>query len=252
LLNLQDILSGFLPIDLTEMDSVQLMSRTDTKFMFSEAQLKEFMPDLAQYYRVLEVAGLRQSRYDTLYYDTPEFLHYTQHQNGKRHRFKIRKREYVESQLSFLEVKEKSNKGRTFKSRIRLAELNESLDERAQKFVGARASYVEDLEPKLWNSFARTTLVDTVAGERVTLDTNIAFRWNGVEQKLAGFVIAEVKQNRNSRHSHFSQQMKSRLIRPEGISKYCLGVAMLFPQIKSNTFKEKLLKIQKITSIHAE
>jgi hypothetical protein len=251
LLNLQDILSGFRPIDLTEMDSVQLMNRTDTKFMFSEDQLREILPDLAQYYRVLEVEGVRQSRYQTLYFDTPDFLHFKQHQNGKRHRFKIRKREYVESHLAFLEVKEKSNKGRTAKSRIKLPDITESLDERANKFVDSKASNTAGLEPKLWNSFTRTTLVDTVAGERVTLDTNIAFRWQGVERRLDGFVIAEVKQDGNNRHSRFIQHMKSRLIRPEGISKYCLGVAMLFPHIKANTFKEKILKIHKITGTWA-
>lgn len=252
MLNLQEILSGFRPIDLTEMDSVQLMNRTDTKFMFAEALLQEILPDLAKDYRVLEVEGVRQSRYQTLYFDTKDFLHFTQHQNGKRHRFKIRKREYVESNLAFLEVKEKSNKGRTAKSRIKLPELNELLDERALKFVDSKASHTKDLEPKLWNSFTRATLVNTEAGERVTLDTNIAFRWNGQERELKGFVIAEVKQDGNNRHSRFIEHMKSRLIRPEGISKYCLGVALLFPKIKANTFKEKLLRIDKIVGKHAK
>jgi hypothetical protein len=252
LLNLQEILSGFQPIDLTEMDSVQLMNRTDTKFMFTENELHEILPDLAKDYRVLEVAGIRQSRYQTLYFDTPNFLHFTQHQNGKRHRFKIRKREYIESNLSFLEVKEKSNKGRTAKSRIKLAELDEILDERAQKFIDSKADGTENLEPKLWNAFSRTTLVNTEAGERVTLDTHISFHWNGMEKRLIGFVIAEVKQDGNNRHSRFIEHMKSRLIRPEGISKYCLGVAILFPKIKANTFKEKILRIHKLLAKNGE
>jgi hypothetical protein len=45
--------------------------------------------------------------------------------------------------------------------------------------------------------------------------------------------------------------MKSRLMRPDGISKYCLGVAMLYPELKSNNFKEKILKIQKISQSYA-
>ncbi len=252
MLNLEDILSEFQSIDLTEMDSVQLMNRTDTKFMFSEEQLMEFLLGLAENYRVLSIAGIRQSRYKTLYYDTPGFLHFLQHQNGKRHRYKIRKREYVESNLSFLEVKEKSNKGRTLKSRIRLQELFEALDQKGQNFIESKADFSKVLEPKLWNSFTRTTLVDTIAGERVTLDTNISFSWQGIRKDLAGFVIAEVKQDGNNRHSKFIQHMKARMIRPEGISKYCLGVALLFPHIKSNTFKEKILKIKKITTLHGE
>ncbi len=240
------ILSGFEPIDLAEMDGVQLMNRTDTKFMLSKKSLLEILPDLANQYRALEVEGARQSRYQTLYYDTNDFHHYLQHQNGKKHRFKIRKREYVESHLSFLEIKEKSNKGRTFKSRIKLKVLEELLDERGQHFIETKSDFTDGLEAKLWNSFTRTTLVDTIAGERVTLDTNIGFRFDGRNVDLPDLIIAEVKQDGANRHSSFIQHMKTRLIRPEGISKYCLGVALLYKEVKSNTFKEKILRIQKI------
>ena len=243
-----NILSGFQAIDLTEMDGVQLMNRTDTKFMLNLATLIDILPDLSQQYRVLEVENCRQSRYQTLYFDTPDFHHYLQHQNGKKHRFKIRKREYIESDLSYLEIKEKSNKGRTFKSRIKLKELEESLDEKGVRFIESKADHSSNLEAKIWNSFSRTTLVDTVAGERVTLDTHIGFRFNDRNLELPNFVIAEVKQDGENRHSRFIQHMKTRLIRPEGISKYCLGVALLYKEIKSNAFKEKILKIQKIST----
>lgn len=241
-----EILNAFQPISLAEMDGVQLMNRTDTKFMFNNATLLEILPALVNQYRVLEVEHVRLNRYQTLYYDTPEFLHYLQHQNGKKHRYKIRKREYVESNLAFLEVKEKSNKGRTAKSRIKLPELAEMLDEKGLAFIEKKAAFTKGLEPKLWNSFTRTTLVDTVAGERVTLDTNISFHFNGKIKEVPHLVIAEVKQDGANRHSGFIRYMKERLVRPEGISKYCLGVALLYEDIKSNTFKEKILHIHKL------
>ncbi len=228
------------------MDGVQLMNRTDTKFMFNRDTLLEILPALETQYRVLEVEGVRVNRYQTLYYDTPGFTHYLQHQNGKKHRYKIRKREYVESNLAFLEVKEKSNKGRTAKSRVKLPVLTAILDEKNLSFIERKADYIENLEPKLWNSFTRTTLVDTVAGERVTLDTNISFHFNGKTKDVPFLVIAEVKQDGANRHSGFIRHMKERLIRPEGISKYCLGVTMLYDNIKSNTFKEKILHINKL------
>ena len=59
-----------------------------------------------------------------------------------------------------------------------------------------------------------------------------------------GFV--EVKQGGVNRHSPIISYMKKNQLRAVGISKYCLGVAMLYPSIKSNTFKEKLLRIKKI------
>ncbi len=248
---LADILAHFKPITLSEMDGVQLMNRLDTKFMFHSNELSDFLHDLEKNYRVLEVEGHRQSRYKTLYYDTLDFKFFTEHQNGKRHRFKIRKREYVESQISFLEVKEKSNKGRTAKSRIKLIELAEVLDENGALFISKHAADAIGLEPKLWNSFTRTTLVDTIAGERVTLDTNLAFEFENRSVIFSDIVIAEVKQDGENRHSPFIEEMKEKLIREEGISKYCLGVTILYPEVKSNNFKEKILKINKIRREHA-
>ncbi|MFM9985682.1 MAG: polyphosphate polymerase domain-containing protein [Flavobacteriales bacterium] len=245
---IQPILSQFEPIDLSEMDGVELMNRTDTKFMISVDVLAAILPDLFGQYRILEVAGNRQSRYETLYYDTPDFKHYLQHQNGKRNRFKIRKRQYVDSALSFLEVKFKNNKGRTVKSRIRLKDWSTELDERGYSFIEDKVKCSEGLEPKLWNAYNRITLVDTVHGERVTFDGDMSFYFGERICSMPSLVIAEVKQDGENRHSRFMQHMKKGLLRPEGISKYCLGVALLYPEIKSNTFKDKILRINKITA----
>jgi VTC domain len=233
------------------MDGVQLMNRTDTKFMFHRNDLLNILPDIMDTYKALEVEGTKESRYETLYYDTPDFWHYTQHQNGKRHRYKIRKRSYVESSIAFLEVKEKNNKGRTAKSRIKIEEIFPLIDKKGQEFIDRKAEGVADLESKIWNSYTRTTLVDTVAGERVTLDTDLSFYYGEKRLDLPNFVIAEVKQDGENRHSRFIKHMKSRLMRPDGISKYCLGVAMLYPELKSNNFKEKILRIHKIINSYA-
>ncbi len=245
-ISLENILLAFKPITLAEMDGVQLMNRTDTKFMFNAQELKEILPDLSASYKVLEINSVRQSRYETLYYDTHHFYHYLQHQNGKKHRYKIRKREYLDSSLSYLEVKEKNNKGRTYKSRIKLDEVVLAIDDKGHYFIQQRAKSAHGLEPKIWNSYTRTTLVDTVAGERVTLDSDLVFYIGTKRIALDNFVIAEVKQDGENRHSRFMQHMKRRLHRQEGISKYCLGVALLYPEVKSNMFKEKILRINKI------
>jgi hypothetical protein len=241
-------LEGLVPISLKEMDSVSLMNRTDTKFLLSIEQLNDILPLLAKSYRVLEIEGNRSNRYQTLYYDTSDFFHYLQHQNGKRHRYKIRQREYMESGLSFIEVKEKSNKGRTDKSRIKTNDIIPELNENAREFIASKSLSNQLLEPKLWNYFSRITLVSLERKERVTLDTGIGFYFGEQQLDLKNLVIAEVKQDGNSRHSPFMVEMKKRIIRPEGVSKYCLGVALMFPHVKSNNFKEKILRILKITS----
>jgi hypothetical protein len=244
--DLQHILQKFDSISLEEMDAVRLMSRTDTKFMLHRADLKVLLEELSSTYRVLEVAGSRMNHYQTLYYDTQDFRCYAQHHNGKRNRFKIRKREYMESHLSFLEFKEKTNKGRTVKSRIKLQEINEDLSANENAFIDQRTGKHSEYEPKLWNSFTRITLVDMHARERLTIDTDIAFREENRKASLPELVIVEVKRDEKSGKSAVLHYLKHRLIRPESMSKYCLGVALLYPEMKRNNFKQKLAKIDKI------
>lgn len=243
---ISEILKGFEATNLEAMDRVRLMNRTDIKYMISLSRLNLLLNSLNNQYNVLEVEGEKNSRYQTLYFDTPQFSNYLEHQNGKRHRYKIREREYIESHLSFLEVKEKSNKGRTAKSRIKLNEVLPELSESSKVFIASKADHSEVLEPKLWNSFRRITLVNKTANERVTIDTGIAFYFGDQHISLHDLVIVEIKQSGVNRHSPIISYFKQNLIRADGISKYCLGVAMLYPQLKANTFKEKLLRINKI------
>lgn len=244
--DLHTTLNHLKPISLEEMDVVRLMNRTDTKFMVGVRELDALLKGLGDNYRVLEVSGVRANRYQTLYFDTPDFRCYRQHHSGKRNRFKIRKREYVESHMSFLEYKEKTNTGRTVKSRIQLAGIAEEMNESESAFIDARTHEHRDYEPKLWNSFSRVTLVDIVAGERLTIDTDIAFQMGERSIRLPELVIIEVKRDEQSGASEVLRQLKLSLVRPESMSKYCLGVAMLYPEMKSNNFKQKLLKIEKI------
>jgi hypothetical protein len=244
--HLSAILKRFEPISLAEMDSVRLMNRIDTKFMVSIAQLESLLQQLGSNYRVLEVEGVRLNRYQTLYFDTADFSCYRQHHNGKRNRFKIRKREYVESNISYLEYKEKTNKGRTIKSRIKLGSIAELIDEKENAFIDERTHEHREYEPKLWNNFGRATLVDITAGERLTIDTDITFHIGNRSAAIPELVIIEVKRDEQSGASEVLRQLKHQLVRPESMSKYCLGVALLYPEMKSNNFKQKLLKIEKI------
>ena len=121
-------ISLFEPISLSEMDSVKLMNRSDTKFVFSNQTLLQTLPKLQGYYRVLEIENIRLSSYQSLYYDTEDFQFYHQHHNGKTNRNKVRYREYIDSGISFLEIKHKNNKGKTIKKRIPVNAIPEMLE----------------------------------------------------------------------------------------------------------------------------
>ena len=55
--NISQIVSGFLPISLDEMDDVKLMSRTDTKFAFKASKLPLLLQKILPFYKVLNIDG---------------------------------------------------------------------------------------------------------------------------------------------------------------------------------------------------
>ncbi len=44
----------------------------------------------------------------------------------------------------------------------------------------------------------------------------------------------------------FLAQMHDQKIRPQGFSKYCIGVSMLYDQVKKNALKPKMLEIERM------
>jgi len=244
--NVQEIISHYKPITLKEMDGVALMNRTDTKYLMSMSQLEDVLAEVAHHYRILDINGLRSNHYQSQYYDTPDFYFYRRHHSGKQNRLKIRKRMYVESNLTFLEVKFKSNKGRTEKDRTKLDGLTPDLSLENENYIHQMSHFEEHLEPKLMNLFERITLVDQSLPERITIDLNLSFVVDNHTVEIPDLVIIEAKQERQNRHSVFLQALKKRLIRPESMSKYCLGIALLTDQ-KSNMFKEKIRTIKSLT-----
>lgn len=234
------------PISLDEMESVKLMNRTDTKFVFRAEQLPGILEKIGKDYRVLEVNGVRPNRYETLYYDTPDFRLFRLHQNGKANRYKIRYRKYVESDLNFFEIKFKSNKGRTIKERIKRKEIENTITEKSKEFLEEKTPLLAgNLEPKVWVYYTRITLVSKTEPERLTIDLDLGFKFEGREKWYNNLVIAELKQSRTGA-SPFMRVMKELRIKEGSMSKYCLGVSMIYDHVKKNTFKPKILSLNKI------
>jgi hypothetical protein len=183
-----------------------------------------------------------------LYYDTADLALYKIHHTGKLNRYKVRHRTYLGSDLEFLEVKYKNNKGKTFKSRIKERLSLNAWTDSSIHFIQRKTPYLADaLKPALWVNYSRITLVNIQSKERLTLDLNLEFKRGKNEKKLHQLIIAEVKQEK-TKDSFFIQIMKQLHIREGSISKYCMAMAYTEPNIKTNRFKQKLLSIKKITN----
>ncbi|MBP5318972.1 MAG: polyphosphate polymerase domain-containing protein [Paludibacteraceae bacterium] len=239
-------------IGLEEMSAVKLMNRVDTKFLVPESLLPELLERASAAYRVQVIAGSPIASYDSLYFDTASLDMYTKHHAKKLQRNKVRTRLYVDSDLTFLEVKHKNNKGRTKKKRIKIpvSEFEDFYsDGEALDFLKTQVSYMPDeLLPQLHTIFNRITLVDKEKTERLTIDMNLRFVnvQNGNKAELGPVLIIELKQN-----GLLSSKMRNILldmsVHPFSMSKYCIGTAMTNPQVKHNRFKPKIQRINKLS-----
>lgn len=245
--NLENLAANFAPISLKQMDTVALLNRTDTKFVMTTERLLTALAQIQPYYWMLSINGQRLNRYRTLYFDTPEFALYHAHVTGRAERYKVRSREYLDSHLSFFEVKHKTRKDRTIKERIptenQVIQLSAKMNRWLQQVSPLDGGM---LEPKLWNTFTRLTLVGKQYTERVTLDIDLTFYAGAKVARLDGLAIAEVKMDANFGNSPFLEQMRAQRIRQKGFSKYSIGVASLYEQVKKNSIKSKMLWLEKI------
>ncbi len=249
---LNKLFEGFPTITLAEMDKVKLMNRIDTKFLLNFNQLPCLLERALEHYKIVEINGEKISPYSSIYWDTEEADMYCMHHNRRVNRYKIRMRSYLNSDLSFLEIKQKNNKGRTSKKRIMIDNQqfqSLDLDESEQRFIVEKSPYSFDLlKPMLQNFFQRITLVDNDETERITIDIDLAYQTvdSSVVNKVEDLVIVEMKQSGNV-HSYFHDYLRDLSITPRNMSKYCIGMVLSYPDLKNNRFKNKLRQINKIT-----
>lgn len=242
------------PISLEEMSAVKMMNRTDTKYVVPIAVLAQLLKIAADDYRIQEVDSERLIAYHTVYYDTPDQKMYIAHQNGKKTREKIRLRTYVSSGLTFFEVKNKNNRGRTDKKRIKIpiAEAQTFLTTpETRAFLKKHAVFSpEELSPQLENFFNRITLVNRGMTERLTIDTALRFHnlVTDVATSLPGIAIIELKRDGRT-HSPMHDLLIKMHIHTSGFSKYCMGYALTDTNIKKNRFKPRIHDTLKINAL---
>jgi hypothetical protein len=255
--SIADIVQSFEPISLAQMESVKLMNRIDTKYAVPRTVLPLILEAAKADYYAQEIDGKRIATYDTMYYDTEDLDMYVRHHDRQLVRQKIRVRQYVDSDLTFLEIKRKNNKGRTKKKRISVpgfdisgstfGESKRSLWS-VEDFIAAKSRYEwSELSPHLWTKFHRITLVNKAKTERLTIDMDLVWEnvISGEKKSFEDLVIIELKRDGNipSKMTHIMLDLR---VHPLKISKYCIGTALTTPGIKLNRFKSKIRTIVKL------
>ncbi|MCQ2194661.1 MAG: polyphosphate polymerase domain-containing protein [Paludibacteraceae bacterium] len=242
------ILSQFDPISLEQMSGIKLMNRIDTKYLVNVNQLPTLLKMAQNDYYAQEIDGSRIASYRTVYYDTQDAEMYVVHHNRKLNRQKIRMREYVGSGQFFLEIKNKNNKGRTKKVRIKIADDVVAKHSEAVDFIAEKSNYeMDQLSCRLQNKFSRITLVNKAKTERLTIDMNIQFHnfKTNEDGGISKLCIIELKQDGNQ-YSPFRDYFSRLRIKQKRISKYCLGMVLTDASLKANRFKDKVFYINRL------
>lgn len=254
-----NILDSLKPITLDEINAeAAMLTRVDRKYVMHREQLDEVLRHIPQDTRVLEIAGVRQQRYRTVYFDTDDLLSYRMTAQKRRRRFKVRTRVYQDTQVSFCEIKTSGPRGLTIKQRVPI-EVAEALDSVVPQHTAAwvdstlSAARVPAchgaLRPVLVNQYRRTTLCPGDLG-RATIDTDIAFgrgserpenpehpkprRAGAASEALFGFGIVYIETKSGARPSRLDRVLWSLGHRPARVSKFGTGMAALNPGLAHN------------------
>lgn len=232
-------------VDFSSLADEMLLKRMEIKFFFPAAKLEAVHRLMASKFQIISFNGVLKQTYNSLYQDTSTFKHYLDHHNGRKNRFKIRFRHYRDAELTFLEVKRKTNNGFTIKSRLPIPYDTEEITEEATRFLSKTYSgNLADLQDSIRTRYQRISLVTADHNARITLDQNLSFEYKNKASSLKGLAVLELKYNQEFSYHYLRKGLKELGIYPEQVSKYCLGVCYLIPGIKKNNFKTKLRKIQ--------
>ncbi len=254
---IREELEHFEPIELEKMQGVKLMNRIDTKYVIPLSRLLPLLQAAEGEYFVQWIGQKRTSSYHTLYLETADHAMYTMHETRRKVRQKIRLRHYVETDDTFLEVKNKNNHGRTKKKRILVDSLDKNPDfhtlitPEVEEFLKKKSWYtIDSLQAQMENQFERITLVNKGFTERLTIDLDVNFhnRETGNDANIGHLVIIELKRD-GATHSPMREIMQEMRIHPQGFSKYCMGSALTNPSLRRNNLKERLMLVERLKHV---
>ncbi|MQA76612.1 MAG: VTC domain-containing protein, partial [Solirubrobacterales bacterium] len=182
------------------LERAELQVRLDRKYLVSADRLERLTGLLAPELDVLDIAGRRAFAYESRYFDTPRLLTYREHLQGRRDRFKVRTRSYLDSAESMFEVKLADPQGATIKRRS-----EHPFDERHRITPSARRHLSmalqaagrrvpAELVPVCATAYHRTTFIARDGSARLTCDHDLVVSNDDrAERALSDHVLVEVK-----------------------------------------------------------
>lgn len=248
--------SELAPISLEELTArASLMTRTDRKYLVPIEVAHDLVAQLRAQARVLEIDGQRSFGYRSVYYDTSALDSYHDAATGRRRRFKVRRRDYLDTGAAYLEVKTLTGRGESSKQRLEI-DADESprgpLGGEQLAFVTGHLSAAScplpasALLPQLISEYDRSTVLVEADGTRLTIDAGLTWRdptrRSRAPRELSSLVVIETK-------GHTAPGLADRRLwalghRPRRISKYATGLAAVRGDLAANRWHRTLQAVR--------
>ncbi len=229
-----------------------LQTRTEHKYLLTAAELALLLSGAPEQFLALEIDARRSFGYESVYFDTPDRRLFRDHRQGRRRRFKARTRTYTDSGECMFEVKTKGRRGQTVKHRMPYEAADRAhllpvarafLDQVLAADYGVAAP---DLVPALRSTYRRSTLVDPVSGSRLTFDVGLG--WHDLvpgsgavdDRLLRGPDLVVVESKSADGQAPADRALAAMGLRPQSMSKYCIGTALADPQLPANPWNQVL------------
>lgn len=213
-----------------------LQTRCDRKYLVPAHEFTRIAAELDGELEALDIDGCRTFDYESQYFDTPGLLTYHEHRLDRSDRFKVRTRSYLDSGETMFEVKLEAPGGGTAKHRAAHA-----FADRRRLTSGARAhlalvlggaarSVPRELVASAVVAYRRSTFVLRDRSERITCDRRlVASDAAGTVTGLDDHVLVEVKSDGGD--SLADRTLRRLGLVPVSISKYCVSLALLHPEL---------------------
>ncbi|MGC4106213.1 MAG: polyphosphate polymerase domain-containing protein [Thermomicrobiales bacterium] len=231
-------LAHLAPITLADLqEEAAFLTRADKKYLVPLEVAGQVIAAVEPGTRVLEIDGKHDFRYVSPYFDDAQSTAYYSAARRRAARFKVRTRLYCDSGLCMLELKVRDARGRTVKHRTTHdADALESLLAADRDWLRAFphvAPYADALRHCMTTHYVRTTLALPDGGGRVTIDRDLTFAMpDGERRTLPDLVIIETKGT--GRPTSFDRLLWRHGVRPQAMSKFNVGLALLIPDLPAN------------------
>lgn len=231
------------PVGLEELIGLpDLQTRVDRKYVLPGRVVAELVEQVHPCSGVLVINDRASLGYESVYLDTGDLVCYLAAAHGRRRRYKVPTRAYMETGRCFLEVKTVGGRGETIKQRAPCPfEDTARMTNEGRLVVADMLGLAElpDLRPVITTSYHRSTLVDMGTGGRVTIDADVCGAMLGDRAVLLeGHAIVETKSPGSPNPT--DRWLWGAGYRPVRLSKYAVALAVLNPQLPANRWSRTL------------